>query len=321
MRFKNILVTGCGGDIGLSIGKILKKERTRNNIFGMDIHMNHPGRYIFDTCLTTVKVTEKNYLTNLKKILIKHAITLIIPTSEQEIRFFHRQNILDNILGIPLIIANKKSLEIGLDKFKTYQFLKKNNLPYPWTYIINRNIPKEFPCILKNRFGSGSVGLQLIDKELFYYYRKKKPSYIIQEYLLPEKQEYTCCVYRSNNNEVRTIIIQRRLKEGFTVYGKIIHNKNIESLLIKIAQLLQLKGSINIQLRLTKRGPIIFEINPRFSSTVLFRHLLGFKDLMWSIWERQNKKLDNYNRAKQGTEFFRGTYEYINLPNFHKQLK
>ena len=33
----NILVTGCGGDIGQSIGKILSKSSYTKNLFGIDI--------------------------------------------------------------------------------------------------------------------------------------------------------------------------------------------------------------------------------------------------------------------------------------------
>ena len=35
----------------------------------------------------------------------------------------------------------------------------------------------------------------------------------------------------------------------------------------------------------TKKGPMIFEINPRFSSTVYMRHKLGFTDVIWSLKE------------------------------------
>jgi carbamoyl-phosphate synthase large subunit len=50
-----------------------------------------------------------------------------------------------------------------------------------------------------------------------------------------------------------------------------------------LAEALDLRGSINVQLRITTNGPRIFEINPRFSSTVLMRHQMGFCDLVWSI--------------------------------------
>jgi carbamoyl-phosphate synthase large subunit len=44
---------------------------------------------------------------------------------------------------------------------------------------------------------------------------------------------------------------------------------------------------MNIQLRLTDQGPRVFEINPRFSSTVLMRHRIGFSDLLWALSEAE----------------------------------
>ena len=66
----------------------------------------------------------------------------------------------------------------------------------------------------------------------------------------------------------------------------------------KIAVEFKLIGSMNIQLILTKAGPRIFEINPRFSSTVLMRHMLGFSDLVWSVNERLGKKI-HYKKIQE----------------------
>lgn len=59
-----------------------------------------------------------------------------------------------------------------------------------------------------------------------------------------------------------------------------------------IAQGLDLCGSMNIQLRLTENGPRVFEINPRFSSTVLMRHRMGYTDVLWAIDEAEGKSID-----------------------------
>ena len=79
----------------------------------------------------------------------------------------------------------------------------------------------------------------------------------------------------------------------------------------KIGVSLNLQGSINVQLRHTERGPVAFEINPRFSSTVVFRHLLGFQDLIWSLAELKNIPLTPYEEVKGGTRIYRGVHEYI----------
>ena len=80
---------------------------------------------------------------------------------------------------------------------------------------------------------------------------------------------------------------------------------------MKISKLLKLKGSINIQLRVTNRGPVLFEINPRFSSTVGFRDKLGFKDLLWSMQLKLEEKVEKYTKPKKGTKFFRGLEKHI----------
>ena len=58
-----------------------------------------------------------------------------------------------------------------------------------------------------------------------------------------------------------------------------------------IAEGLDLRGSMNIQLRLTDKGPRVFEINPRFSSTVLMRHRIGFSDVLWALEEAEGKSV------------------------------
>ena len=93
--------------------------------------------------------------------------------------------------------------------------------------------------------------------------------------------------------------------------GEIIENHDIKKLLINFAIKINLIWSTNVQLRLTSKGPIIFEINPRFSSTVLFRHMFGFKDLEWSIENILGLKIGEYKKPKTGRKFFKGFNEYI----------
>ena len=44
----NILVTGCGGDIGQSIGKILNSSKFVENLYGCDISNKNAGSFIFN---------------------------------------------------------------------------------------------------------------------------------------------------------------------------------------------------------------------------------------------------------------------------------
>ncbi len=80
----------------------------------------------------------------------------------------------------------------------------------------------------------------------------------------------------------------------------------------KVTEEIDFFGPANFQLILTKKGPMIFEINPRFSSTVLMRNHLGFTDLLWSFQEKFGLKLTE-NKIQIGRIISR--YDEINFLN------
>ena len=143
------------------------------------------------------------------------------------------------------------------------------------------------------------------------YLENKFPDFIKQEYLNKEAEEYTCGLYRSTQGEVRSIIVKRTLMGGFTGYGEVCLDKEITRLLSSIAVKLNLIGSINIQLRNSDKGPCVFEINPRFSSTVRFRDMLGFNDLIWSLQDNLHLSIDPYTSLNEGKKIYKGFSEYI----------
>jgi carbamoyl-phosphate synthase large subunit len=311
MSFENIIVTGCGGDIGISIGRILKISNVSNRVIGCDVNEEHGGSAFFDVCEIVERADSRFYIERMLDVCKKYSVGLIIPTSEPELRFFFNEDLLGALDGIPVLVVNKKALTIGFDKALTVDLLKSSGLPYPWTTLVSEGIPKAFPCIIKKRYGAGSKEVMIVEEEVVDYYSTKRPDDLWQEYLSPDDQEYTCGLYRSKAGEVRTIILKRRLDGSLTVYGEVRKNMEIEVMLNRLAELLDLRGSINPQLRLTERGPVIFEINPRFSSTVMFRHLLGFKDLLWSISEIAGKEIEDYVAPQVGTRFYRASQEVI----------
>lgn len=308
----NILVTGCGGDIGQSIGKILNEYNLVNNLYGCDISDKNAAKFIYSNFFLGLPCNDPNYISNLENTVKRKSIDLIIPISEPELRFFSKVK-LSNIGNSELLLASSLALEVGFDKLNTADFLKKENLPFPITHSIkNIDTVEKFPIILKSRTGSGSLNVSIVrDIDTFKSIKTKNPDFIIQEFLDGDNGEYTCGVFRSKSSIIRSIILKRELMGGFTGYGEVIENKEIEKLLHDIAEKLQLIGSINVQLRLTSKGPVVFEINPRFSSTVRFRHLFNFKDVEWSIEDKLGLPISDYTETAIGKKLYKGFNEYI----------
>lgn len=308
----NILVTGCGGDIGQSIGKILNEYKLINNLYGCDISDKNAAKFIYSNFFVGLHCKNPNYIRNLKEIVKKYNIDLIIPISEVELRFLSKNNI--NLIGnAKLILASSEALKIGFDKLNTANFLKSVNLPFPVTNsVMDIKKIEQFPVIMKSRTGSGSSNVFVVtDDDTFISIKNSNPDFIVQEFLNDDIGEFTCGVFRSNAGITRSIIMKRELMGGFTGFAEVTANKQITNLLHTIAEKIKLNGSINIQLRMTPKGPVVFEINPRFSSTVRFRDLLGFKDVQWSIEDIIGVPISHYKETSIGKKIYKGFNEFV----------
>ena len=302
----SVLVTAVGGDIGQSIARILRHFKQITSIVGTDISDSNAGPYFVDRFVLVPTATDKKYINALEEIVKENHISCIIPANETEIQVLNNYLLNNKAFVAPLVMANQKAINLCFDKYETIRFLKANGISVPWTVPISQE-PQKYPCLLKNRRGSGSKSLIIIeDQRDWQYYRDKRSDAILQELLLPSDSEYTCGVYRGADKVTKCLIMKRVLKDGLTIRAEVVQDESIEELCFKVAELLELRGSINIQLRKIESGPEIFEINPRFSSTVLFRHHVNFCDLIWSIEDTLNIKLIEHPRSvKYGTKIYR----------------
>lgn len=303
MLFHKILVTGCGGDIGLAVGRILQETKIADSVVGCDIEEDHAGRVFFDRCFVMESAASPQYGERLTQLAKEEKIDLVIPTSEPELRLLYA----DHFFGrrALFLMANDTALEIGFDKYKTAEFLQEHGLPYPWTQRAADGAPRELPCILKSRTGCGSKDVRILTAETYREENAYHEDDIFQEWIVGDEEEYTCGLFRSVLGEIRTIILRRRLHEGRTVCGTVEENPAIEALLSALAKALNLRGSINVQLRLRDGVPYVFEINPRFSSTVRFRHQLGFSDLLWSVQDVAGHLPSDYVPPRAGLRFYK----------------
>lgn len=307
-----ILISGVGGDIGFGIGKILKNLNFVTHIIGIDVHNDHPGNILFDECYIVPAASSLDYISCLSNIIDKNKIDIFIPSSEAEIELL---SLLDknNILCAKILLSNKFMVNKCLSKDRCLNFLKSVGIKIPYHGLVGRDEPTKYPVIAKPDSGRGSKGLKKIKskKEFMKLLENCPDNFVWQEYLYPDDQEYTCAIFKSDAIDFRSLIIKRELSQGFTSRGEVVENIEIKEYIHKIAESFDLDGVMNIQLRLTDDGPIVFEINPRLSSTLVFRDMLGFKDLEWWVQSKAGQTILPYNKPKEGTLFYRGVSEHI----------
>jgi len=287
-----LLITAIGGDIAQGVATIIRETYPSWRLIGMDIHERHGGELFVDRLYRAPAASNASYDDWLKDLIGREKVDFCIPMSEAELLRFAQQR-QEEIAGVKLVMPNLKAIMIGTDKLATSIFLESIGCPRPWTVSAEEggeNIP--LPCIFKPRRSAGSKAIYVCNTlEDVAFYRERYPSAVLQELLLPADKEVTCAIYRTQDGKTAVLQLLRTLVGGFTGWARVIENPEIANQCNRLAEGLDLKGAINVQLRLTDNGPRIFEINPRFSSTVLIRHRMGFQDVVWTLQELMQEKV------------------------------
>jgi carbamoyl-phosphate synthase large subunit len=313
---KNILVTGCSSLVGQGIIKTILSSKKKYEVFGTEYIKGTVGEHWVKKAYILPDVLKQNFSINawllkIIKIIKSNKIDYLIPGLDFELLILNKiKFLIENKTQCKIIISDKRVIDICSDKWKTNKFLKENNFIYP-----NSCLPKDlksflkknkYPFIVKPRTSSRSRNIFFVkNKKELTLALQKCPRPIIQEYLFEKNNEFTCGVVIDPkiNECLSSIVLRRDLKNGNTAKASFVKNKKnliIEKFIIEVAKKLKPYGPLNFQLCLTKKGPMIFEINPRFSGTTPLRNIFGVNEISILLNCLENKKV-NKIKLKEGT--------------------
>jgi len=328
----NILVTGVGSLLGQGIIKSLKQSKLDYILFGTDYFNTAVGLYwvkkgyILPDILKN-DIDDKLWLEKLINIIQSNNIEIIIPGLDFEIPLLSKyKKLIEDKTKAIILVSKSDIVEICNDKWKTINFLHEKGFEVPYTVLpenkneIIKNL--QFPFIVKPRFGHTSKEIFLVKNESELEYAISNCSQpIVQEYLDKDNLEYTCGTTFFNNKMLSLISIRRILKNGNTHIAFSEKCDEIDEYVKSVTKIFQPFGPFNIQLRLTDKGPKIFEINPRFSGTTPVRAIFGINEVEIIL---NAIMLNNYEELKPKTlgvvmKYFES--HYISLEQFKKIKK
>ena len=282
----NILVSAVGGDLGQSVIKCLRDSSYHPHISGCDMNPFAGGRADVDEFFPAPPVKDKQrYMDFLLRIIKGKRINYVFLTADVEIIFYNENRESFRDTNAVFVVSEKHIIDTFMDKYKTAAFFKEKGILYPQTWMPSQyDNQLGFPLILKKRRGSGSQSFfKVNDAEELHFYLKRHNDMIVQEYLPGEDNEYTAALFK-HGETIHTITFKRTLAPGgFSQQVELVTGGITNEFPGELAGQLDFQGSINVQFRCTDHGCVPFEINPRFSSTVYFRHRFGFKDVLWSL--------------------------------------
>jgi len=275
-----VAITAVGGGIGQSVIKALK--RTRYQTVGIDPRSDAAGLYMADIGCIGKDVKDRGYIETLLRICKKESCKFLFAGLDAELAPISKNIKRFQAIGTTPIISSPRVVEISDDKWKLYEFLKKNKFPHIESArtveeAIEKKIP--LPWVLKPMVGGcRSKGVQIAEtinraRDLSFYARDP---YIIQEFI--EGNEYTCGSVTFYKKVLGTIQMKRTLRDGDTYKAYVESNPIISKFLNELLPTINPFGPCNVQLRIKNNTPYILEINARCSGTTAARALAGFNE-------------------------------------------
>jgi len=318
-----ILISAANADVCQSMARIVRGEPryAGRPLIGLAPDGEWPGRAFFDTIHPVPMVHDSGYVDALRALIDRIRPDVFIPFSEAELAFFHARPDTLQTLATKTIINPPGILERCLDKYETFSMLRKAGLPAPETVLLEDAGDIMLPIIIKPRKSAGSKNMAIVrDKASLALILAEKQAagngtdFIAQELIDTPDDEYTCALWRFGGH-MRTCTLWRRLQGGMTGQARVDGIPSIDAILERLADSLDGDFFINAQLRVRGDIPYIFEINPRFSSTVMMRHKIGFSDFLWTLDAVETGRMPEREWTPPvGTRLYRVSEECIVKP-------
>ena len=261
-----ILVTAVGTATSIGIIKRIRKERPQWVVIGTDINKYGytAGSLLVDKYYSVPYATEKNHLSEIKRIIEDNNVDYLWPINDSEIRIISRKgkNLCDHIMANPEVIT------LVFDKYVTARKMRDIGVMIPRSIEPSDGFVGK--CIIRKKEGVGSTGIRIVDR---WGNETVDKDEFVQEFV--DGTEYTVDVLCDRQGIPMYVIPRKRLevKAGVSTKAEIIEDKEIISTVERILNELVLPGFSNIQFIRSCDGKLFFiEINPRiggFSSASL----------------------------------------------------
>jgi carbamoyl-phosphate synthase large subunit len=281
----DVLVTGAGALLGQGIIKSLRLSRQVRRIVGCDLSPRAVGLHLSDTAHLLPRFDAPTYVDALIEVARKHRVDAILCGTDLEVPIIarHREAIATATSAL-VVVSDPRAVEIADDKWATCEFLREHGFDAPKSALDEgaEKLAAEvgFPLIVKPRVGAGSIGLSKVRNIGELRTAMAAGGMIAQEYLHPDDEEYTVGALVFEGRCHAVVSLRRTLRFGNTHTAVCSAFPDVDAYVRKVAEALPgARGPTNFQLRRTTRGPVIFEINARFSGTTPLRTEFGFNEV------------------------------------------
>jgi carbamoyl-phosphate synthase large subunit len=287
-RSINILFTSVGRRVELvrAFRDAYQKLELTGNIVAVDIDPLAPALAAADIPLIVPRLDDPAYAPTLVEICREHQVRLVFPLIDPDIPVLVRMAEDLAAIGTHVATVSAEHLDTVSDKWQTYQFFNRLQLPTPTSWLPGDVDPDRlrYPVFVKPRFGSASVHTYAArePEELRFFQRYVRDA-IIQEFL--PGPEITSDVLCDQTGALMGVVSRRRIEVrwGEVAKGVTCFDPAVATGCCRIASVLRPHGPITVQ-GLVKDDVLHFtEINARMGGGLPLGIAAGADSPRWLL--------------------------------------
>jgi len=206
---------------------------------------------------------DSNFIDRMLEIIDKEKPDAIISGPETELLALSKNKDRIEKSGTLILCPPYDSVKICADKIKANSTVRNLDIPLPDFYEDFDSV--KYPCIIKPRFGRGSVGINIARNEKeFKFYLDNFEDFVVQEFV--EGEEYSVDILADQEGNSLSIVPRLRVEtdSGVSTKGITVNDEELIGYCRKIVKDLKLFGPSCIQFIRGREGFRFLEINARF---------------------------------------------------------
>lgn len=294
----NIFFT-CAGRRTYLLNYFKEQLKSDGIIIGGDMQLTAPALSAADVALQLPAVNADSYINTLLKICEHHSVDLLISLNDLELPVLSENKERFQELGVTVLVSTPEVIDTCFDKIKTARFIEALGMKTPKTYddldtAINaiENNELNFPLMLKPRWGSGSIGLEVVYsyEELNLAYRLLQTKIkrtilasasqgehfiIIQQFI--KGKEYGLDIMNDLSGNHIAVSVKQKLamRAGETDKAITVDNALLREMGSLIGKKLKHIGNLDCDILEENGQYYVLELNPRFGGGFPFSYEAG----------------------------------------------
>jgi nucleoside-diphosphate-sugar epimerase/carbamoylphosphate synthase large subunit len=310
-RIPCVAVTAAGSGIGQTVIDGLRACPFPVRIVGFELSGYTKGVFDCDAAHCLPSPDNEDYVGRLVALCEQEAVDLLIPGSDSELPKIAEAAASLQQVGSCALCSPTDSVRTLQDKKLLYDYMTERHAPFFLT-LLARDVATNpaaiaYPAIAKPRWGSGSVGIQILagpsdwDWILPRYTEEELEALIVQPLGRPEswnQQVWERVLKERRMRRQDQIAVQLfygrseevigrmswlvRLKDGVVMTIEVVDDSGVWEAVDAVERAvvgMGIRGPFNLQGIWTGKDTTFFEVNPRFSGSTGVRSLLGYREI------------------------------------------